>query len=165
MTPAFQPIDPLLAGALETVRAYGSPAASEFASRIQFASGSIGVGFECEEPRETVGELLETARDALRRNAAVAACLQAVEAVPDCAEKHYLTAVALLRSEDSHTVGEVPRQEIERALTLDPGNPVYLKVAGMIDAEYADREENTRSLRKKSARLVEKLGRKTGIGR
>lgn len=158
-------VAPLLDRSVEMVRAYGSPDASRFASKVRLSSDGSPACFSYEIPETTLGERLEAVRDLLRRTDDDSAFLDAAEALPNCAEKHYLMAIAHLRLEGSHAVGEESRRELELALTLDPGNPVYMSLATMVDLEYADQEEKAQRLRDKSARLVRKLGRKAGIGR
>ena len=155
---------PLMDEAIETVRAFGSADASEHALKIQFVSQAGGERIGTQPCSETLSEKIERVRGMVRGRYNGDECKRAIEALPECAEKHYLATIVELRQSSRHTIQDTARSEIEQAWAMDQKNPVYEELIMMIEREYSQKEAEARRARDKQRGIVSRLARRTGLG-
>lgn len=155
---------PLLTAAVEMVRKYGVSEASEHVERIHRRSMSAEEGFEFLPPAKTLSEVVCEAMGVIGGGCGYEEGLRIVGTLPECPDKHYLAAIVELRHLDGHTLQGKARHELERALELDPGNPTYLRLAKMVEAEYSVLDARIKKDRDSQSRKVTRLSKHVGLG-
>lgn len=119
--------------------------------------------FDYAEEAVTLSERLEMVREMLRDGVDGERCVDSVAALPDCAEKHYLMAIAQIRKTGHRPISDVTRKEIDRAMASDQNNNVYIALAEMIHKDMLEDEDRLRQARSKQNGVVDRLARRIGI--
>lgn len=65
-----------------------------------------------------------------------------IDALPNCAEKHYLKTVVLLKTDSSFNGCRDALKEIQEAVRLDPGNIAYKGLMDALEEQFAEYERH-----------------------